>query len=97
MKTECSDLDEEATVRNFISWSFFFFFLSGIFFTPYTNYLICLHENKGNRILLQVCLNLSSSSFSSAIRWVGKELFGLFFPFLAEALLIKMRLVPLWE
>lgn len=26
MKTECNDLDEKATVRNFISWSFFFFF-----------------------------------------------------------------------
>lgn len=24
MKTECNDLDEKATVRNLISWSFFF-------------------------------------------------------------------------
>lgn len=39
MKTECSDLDEKATVRNFISWSFKNF-LSVIFFTPYTNYFI---------------------------------------------------------
>lgn len=95
MKTECNDLDEKATVRNFISWSFFFF-LSGILFTSYTNYFICLYENKGNRILFKVCLNLSLSSFSSAIGWVGNELFGSFL-FLAEALLIRMRLVPLWE
>lgn len=42
---------------------------------PYTNYIICLGKNKGNRILLLVCLNLSLSSFSFATRRFGNELF----------------------
>lgn len=64
---------------------------------PYTNYTVCPGKTKGNRILLLVCLNLSLSSSCSAMRQLGNELFVRVGFFLAEALLIKMRLVPLWE
>lgn len=76
METQCNDLDEKAAVK--------FHFLGLCF--EVGSHLCCVLitsfaevKKKGNRMSLLVCLNLSLSSFSSAMSQFGNELFAFFF------------------